>query len=131
MIWDEDNIEKLKKLRSNGKTFGQIAEILGTTRNSVAGALRRHVDLRKDAPRVTPVKALPAKPGNAAPVGNAVLDLTHWQCRWPIGDPRTPQFKFCDGARAVGVPYCTTHMKLSYQPVRPRKKENRNDQARI
>lgn len=30
-------------------------------------------------------------------------------CRWPIGDPATPQFHLCGHAQELGSPYCTAH----------------------
>jgi len=50
--------------------------------------------------------------------GIQVRDLTALNCHWPKGDPKTPEFEFC-GAKAVpGLPYCTAHCRLSYQPPR-------------
>lgn len=34
------------------------------------------------------------------------------QCRWPIGDPGTVHFMFCDEAKEVGS-YCATHAAAS------------------
>jgi GcrA cell cycle regulator len=31
------------------------------------------------------------------------------ECCWPIGDPRTPAFRFCDGPSEPGRPYCLAH----------------------
>lgn len=37
------------------------------------------------------------------------------QCRWPIGDPRSPDFRFCGCAAYEGLPYCTDHARAAYQ----------------
>jgi GcrA cell cycle regulator len=37
-------------------------------------------------------------------------------CCWPIGDPGTPAFRFCDDLALAGKPYCMEHAKLAYRP---------------
>ena len=36
------------------------------------------------------------------------------QCCWPIGDPRTPTFRFCDDSSLPGKPYCAAHASTAY-----------------
>jgi GcrA cell cycle regulator len=38
-------------------------------------------------------------------------------CRWPIGDPGTPDFHFCGAARGPSGPYCPKHHKMAYVPL--------------
>lgn len=42
-------------------------------------------------------------------------------CCWPIGDPGTKAFHFCDDASLPGKPYCDEHAKLAYVKIRDRK----------
>lgn len=42
-------------------------------------------------------------------------------CGWPIGEPRTPGFRFCDAKLVSGKPYCAEHMQLAYVKVRDRR----------
>lgn len=44
-------------------------------------------------------------------------------CCWPIGDPGTPSFRFCDAEAVSGKPYCTAHAQLAYVKVRDRREE--------
>jgi GcrA cell cycle regulator len=37
------------------------------------------------------------------------------QCRWPIGDPRSADFRFCGCLAHEGLPYCTDHARMAYQ----------------
>ena len=37
-------------------------------------------------------------------------------CCWPIGEPGTPAFRFCDDPAPLGVPYCDEHARLAYKP---------------
>lgn len=38
-------------------------------------------------------------------------------CRWPVGDPRSPDFRFCGCNVHEGLPYCTDHARVAYQNV--------------
>ena len=42
-------------------------------------------------------------------------------CCWPIGEPGTKGFQFCDAPALAGKPYCEQHAARAYQPkpVRP------------
>jgi GcrA cell cycle regulator len=54
-----------------------------------------------------------------------IMDLRESMCRWPMGDPTKPEFRFC-GARSVsGLPYCGHHARVAYQPVTDRKRDRR------
>jgi GcrA cell cycle regulator len=52
------------------------------------------------------------------PVGRrcSLLELDDATCRWPVGDPRTPEFYFCGGKPLAGRPYCVHHAAVAYQP---------------
>lgn len=43
------------------------------------------------------------------------LKTTERQCRWPFGDPRSNDFKFCGCGAVEGLPYCPDHAKVAYQ----------------
>ncbi len=44
-------------------------------------------------------------------------------CCWPIGEPGTPSFRFCDHEALQGKPYCDSHAQLAYVKVRDRRDE--------
>ena len=44
-------------------------------------------------------------------------------CCWPIGDPGTASFRFCDDGAMTGKPYCTQHAALAYVKVRDRRED--------
>jgi GcrA cell cycle regulator len=54
---------------------------------------------------------------NVIPMGQrrGLLELTEETCRWPIGDPGTPDFIFCGGAALSGLPYCAYLSRIAYQ----------------
>ncbi|WP_284694400.1 GcrA family cell cycle regulator [Rhodoplanes serenus] len=47
-----------------------------------------------------------------------LLELRAHSCRWPLGDPRHADFRFCGASRADGSVYCACHARLAYQPRR-------------
>jgi GcrA cell cycle regulator len=49
-----------------------------------------------------------------------LLDLEKNDCRWPIGEPRHPDFHFCSAPQLAGHPYCELHRRMAFQPPRPR-----------
>jgi GcrA cell cycle regulator len=60
---------------------------------------------------------------NIIPIGQrcSILELNEEKCRWPIGDPGTPEFFFCGGRSIDGLPYCGYHSRIAYQPVATRR----------
>jgi GcrA cell cycle regulator len=63
----------------------------------------------------------------AVPVSERVtiMDLRESMCRWPMGDPTKPEFRFCGARSVTGLPYCTHHARIAYQPVADRKRDRR------
>jgi len=54
-----------------------------------------------------------------------IMDLRESMCRWPMGDPTKPEFRFCGARSIAGLPYCTHHARIAYQPVADRKRERK------
>jgi GcrA cell cycle regulator len=50
-----------------------------------------------------------------------IMELKEAMCRWPMGDPATPDFRYCGGKSPIGVPYCTYHSRVAYQPAQDRR----------
>jgi GcrA cell cycle regulator len=44
-------------------------------------------------------------------------------CCWPIGEPGTRSFRFCDADALPGKPYCAEHAQLAYVKVRDRRED--------
>ncbi|WP_267354362.1 MULTISPECIES: GcrA family cell cycle regulator [unclassified Methylobacterium] len=78
-----------------------------------------------------PAPAFPVAAPAASPTPLAVsqrvtiMDLRESMCRWPLGDPTTPEFRFCGGRSITGLPYCTHHAEIAYQPAAERKRDRR------
>ena len=43
------------------------------------------------------------------------------ECCWPIGEPGTRSFRFCDAESVPGKPYCADHAQVAYVKVRDRR----------
>lgn len=46
----------------------------------------------------------------------SIMELREGTCRWPLGDPLSPEFVFCGGDCETGKPYCTAHAQVAFQP---------------
>lgn len=60
-----------------------------------------------------------------------IMELKEAMCRWPLGDPQTPEFRYCGGKSPVGVPYCTYHSRVAYQPAQDRRRPQRANGAKV
>ena len=56
--------------------------------------------------------------------GVPVTKVGERHCRWPIGDPRSPEFRFCGCEAQEGLPYCAHHARVAYQTVSRRSRAN-------
>jgi GcrA cell cycle regulator len=54
-----------------------------------------------------------------------IMDLRESMCRWPMGDPTKPEFRFCGARSITGLPYCNHHARIAYQPVTDRRRERK------
>ncbi len=59
--------------------------------------------------------------------GIAVTKAGERHCRWPIGDPRSPEFRFCGCASYEGLPYCVDHARVAYQTVSKKSRASDSD----
>ena len=112
-VWDDATNARLGELHRLGHSASEIGRLMGTSKNSIVGKLRRlgvsakpqveKVALRRPPPMpVEPVKVMAIKRSRIV----TFADLEANQCRWPIGDPRAPDFGFCGQERLPGRPYC-------------------------
>ncbi len=90
----------------------------GSTQAPRAAALQaRPVAAQLAAPRPTPVAPAPRMQVAPRPFARTVA------CCWPIGEPGTKSFRFCDGDALLGKPYCQEHAQLAYVKVRDRRED--------
>lgn len=59
--------------------------------------------------------------------GIAVTKAGDRHCRWPVGDPRSPDFRFCGCNAHEGLPYCIDHARVAYQSVGRKQRGSSNN----
>ncbi len=52
-----------------------------------------------------------------------IMELKESMCRWPLGDPATPEFRYCGSKSPVGDTYCAHHARIAYQPTQDRRRD--------
>lgn len=128
----EDWKHEAIRMYHDGMSYTQIGMALGKTKGQVAGKLNRADVLKTRTivrkPPHAPKKAdrLPitfrfkcVKQGPRAPrvrlrlieshMEVTLQELTSNTCRWPLGDPRRSDFRFCGCPVRKGSPYCSEH----------------------
>jgi GcrA cell cycle regulator len=84
------------------------------------------------APAPLPVEQQPvSQPARTSPAqavllprsaGVTIMELREAMCRFPLGDPTTPEFRFCGAQASTGLPYCAHHAQIAYVPAAERKR---------
>src|SRR3990167_9253438 len=124
LAWPKTRVAKLKELLAENLTYKQIAEDLSITEKAV----QRKIDRLGGGPgRVKPkaesrpqFHCKPATyvepPSKFIPISQrrTLMELTSATCRWPVGDPRTPDFFFCGAQTETERPYCPHHCGIAY-----------------
>ena len=72
------------------------------------------------APRSAPA---PRAPVAAPPVVRPFQRSGARTCCWPIGEPGTPEFRFCTAEAVSGRPYCAEHASIAYVKARDRRED--------
>jgi GcrA cell cycle regulator len=143
--WTAERETELRRMRADGASAGVIAKAMGVTRNAVIGkamrlGLARKVStasklrlprpprpepkIRHVIPFIPPTKSTEvmdlADEDIPAAQHKTLMQLRDCDCRWPIGHPGAAGFFFCGGSIMPGLPYCASHARRAYQPVRSR-----------
>jgi GcrA cell cycle regulator len=144
MKWTDQRTLVVTRMWSDGFTASLIAaELGGVTRNAVIGKMHRlgipsqrakpeiknraarrrtyRITVRKERqppklwslPRLEDIPILDGR-------GCSLIELALGRCRWPINEPRSPDFCFCGSATFEAFPYCRGHAQLAYRPNRHR-----------
>ena len=139
MSLNGEQIQQLRQYFADGLSSGQTAKAMNVSRNSVIGywhrlGLKRPQLLRNkdDAAqkRILRMKYRKVKPRGVVlppplkrdeneytmPVTIIELDMMR-HCRWPIGDPKMPSFRYCGAQREFPGDqnrcYCADHYSVS------------------
>ncbi len=128
--WTDERIKRVKHMADSGMSATMIAVELddGSTRNAVVGVGHRNSikfhgggggPNYKAKPKVVlPVIETPPEP---EPVGMlTIMELQSHNCRWPMGDPRDTDFRYC-GQHISRQSYCTMHSRLAFETQEQRR----------
>jgi len=148
MDWTAEAIEQLRGLWAEGHSTAEIGRRMGVSKNAVVGKAhrlnlpsrpspirretegalrsapltRRTLPSREAAPLRRPEPA-PAAARAPATVVRPFPRLSNRSCCWPLGEPGTPEFRFCAAEAMTGKPYCADHAAIAYVKVRDRRED--------
>lgn len=114
------NLAEATRLRGLGYSGEQISRQLGLHRDTVTQMLRvAGMGGKQAQPRVLPARVVPVVVAPAAPpvpvAAHPLMRAGASGCRWPIGEPRKPGFRFCEATNVVaGRPYCPEHCAKAF-----------------
>lgn len=152
MEWTHETIERLRVFWAEGHSTAEIGRRIGVSKNAVVGKAhrlnlpprpspirrdgeggRRRAPRRVHGPTLPVLRATlaPLPPEPPRPVLPPVLRAVPAPrpggrivpCCWPIGEPGTRSFRFCDGAAVPGKPYCEEHAAVAYVRVKDKRDE--------
>lgn len=78
------------------------------------------------APELAVPRAAPPRRAVPAPATAVVRPFQRSggrSCCWPIGEPGTPEFRFCTAEAIPGKPYCPEHAAVAYVKARDRRED--------
>lgn len=106
----------LKELRDTTMETLRFGDVLDRAKELIAA--KKHTPVRRVVVRETiSEKSLDYLESRSAPV----LRIRFDECKWPIGDPRKANFRFCcEPVRRGGrQPYCARHAAISLRQIVP------------
>ena len=128
--WTKESDAVIKMMADKGNTANEVADFFGdVTRSAVLGRSRRigvkfrnkksenktkenrgrkdrYINIRP----VYPIEPIAQKGRSCI----KPIDANDSHCRYPIGDPRDPNFSYCGDKVTIFPPYCEQHYKLCH-----------------
>lgn len=144
MEWNDETIAKLRALWDEGLSTAEIGRRLNISKNAVVGKAHRlnlpsrpspirrlegeaakpAVPKRVQGPTLPPLAVTTGSPAPAlrtvAPAKSAPRGTP---CCWPIGEPGTANFHFCNATAVTSKPYCEAHASIAYVRLRDRRED--------
>ena len=150
MDWSDEAISQLRAFWDEGHSTAEIGRRLRITKNAVVGKAHRlklsarpspikrtgeQAKLVRTAPSMQSNTVVPiirpisltavVSPEPVTRVARPVLRPAGRTvpCCWPLGEPGTRAFRFCDATSVHGKPYCSEHAAIAYVRVRERRED--------
>ena len=151
MDWNDDTIARIRALWAEGHSTAEIGRRMGISKNAVVGKAHR-LNLparpspirrgtgekrasrptvrRVTGPTLPALQSVDRQPALKPPP--VVLRAVQLQprpagrvssCCWPLGEPGTPEFRFCGDPTMPAKPYCDEHVAIAYVKVRDRRED--------
>lgn len=112
------------------KNFNPKLVTVAKATNPILPTVRRSTPF-KPKPALAPMLSVPKAPIPRvrlklvdSPTAVTFQELQPHHCRWPIGDPKQRDFRFCGCQRLSVGPYCEAHTTASLNPLTRRKRQS-------
>lgn len=151
-VWAQTDAKRALDMFNSGKSYNEIAIEFKKTKGSIAGLINRYrkknmVLTAAERPRKAHKPG--PKPGakkRSDPIAVAIVakppirehrfrlrliesdtevtfeQLQSFHCRFPFGDPKRPDFRFCGKSKCDEAPYCKEHCAVVYTPPPQRRR---------
>lgn len=96
-----------------------VGRSLGGMQGATALKLEPEIEMERVA---EPQRAMVT--GEVVPISRnlTLVQLSERTCKWPLGDPLSPDFRFCGNHSNDASPYCLYHARIAFQPVSERRR---------
>jgi GcrA cell cycle regulator len=121
LVRTDEQRREIIQLFSEGNTMASIANKMGCTRGAVAGVIYRYRQKGSQlrAPKIAPVSEPIKRIRLRLIEDNTEVTMKQLQphmCKYPIGDPKLSDFRFCGCQRIADSPYCEKHTIICTDP---------------
>lgn len=107
--------------RSSGGGASRLSEVAAaiSARTTASAPMVGATALQIDTTPVLEVETTPRGQELFIPVAERIslLQLSERTCKWPIGDPVSPDFHFCGRESEESKPYCDFHARKAYHQI--------------
>lgn len=130
----DDEIKRIFELRKSGMGTPAIAKALGRSQKSILNRIKARTaefSVRDKTVSILPVIEYKSKKKETYQTfsdsgGVTLMELQSSHCRWPVGDPRAEEFRFCGAHAPIGQTYCCQHHAIAYYRAPTTVKERRD-----
>jgi GcrA cell cycle regulator len=124
----EETVEIEPRAAAGGAQIVQMHAALRSVPRVAAGGLNTATALKLEELEAEIVEDIvaeaPRPSGEVVPIARnlTLVQLTERTCKWPLGDPLSPDFRFCGNHSDEASPYCQYHARIAFQPSAERRR---------
>jgi GcrA cell cycle regulator len=125
--WNAHSIAQLRALWAEGHTTTEIGRRMGVSKNAITGYPQRSSTLYQLPAVAVEVRKAQQDAAQSAPIVREAVPVCtvirgNKPCCWPIGEPGTRAFRYCEAPSEASKPYCPHHCGIAYQKKDQRQK---------